>query len=137
LRVFLDTNVLVSAFATRGLCSDVLRHVLAEHELVVGEVVLQELGRVLRDRIGLPKATIAAIEVLLREQELVPKPKEPPVPVPRDPSDRWILASAIAARVDVLVTGDGDLLELPAKVPIRIASPREFWALLQVKRSHP
>ncbi len=134
MRVFLDTNVLVSAFATRGLCSDVLRQVLAEHELVVGEVVLSELGRVLRDRIGLPKATIAAIEALLREQELVPKPKEAPIRVPRDPSDRWILASAIAARVDVLVTGDGDLLELPAKVSIRIASPREFWALLQAKR---
>ena len=33
-RVFLDTNVLVAAFATRGLCADVVRTVLAEHELV-------------------------------------------------------------------------------------------------------
>jgi len=137
LRVFLDTNVLVSAFATRGLCSDVLRQVLAEHELVVGEVVLVELGRVLRGRIGLPKSTLVAIEALLREQELAPRPKKATIPVPRDPSDRWVLASAIAASVDVLVTGDGDLLELATKAPIRIVSPREFWALLQTKRSSP
>jgi predicted nucleic acid-binding protein len=46
-RVCLDTNVLVAAFATRGLCADVLRTVLAEHDLVVGEVILAELRRVL------------------------------------------------------------------------------------------
>jgi predicted nucleic acid-binding protein len=49
LRGFLDTNVLVSAFATRGLCADVLRHVLTEHELLTGEVVLAELRRALRE----------------------------------------------------------------------------------------
>ena len=37
MRVFLDTNVLVSAFATRGLCADVLRHVLADHQLAASE----------------------------------------------------------------------------------------------------
>ena len=54
MRVFLDTNVLVSAFATRGLCADVLRHILAQHDLIVGEVVIAELRRVLRDRIKIP-----------------------------------------------------------------------------------
>ena len=47
MRVCLDTNVLVAAFATRGLCADVLRTVLAEHELVIGDVILDELRRVL------------------------------------------------------------------------------------------
>jgi hypothetical protein len=36
-KVFLDTNVLVSGFAARGLCADVMRLVLAEHELIMGE----------------------------------------------------------------------------------------------------
>ena len=35
MRVFLDTNVLVSAMATRGLCADVLREILTSHRLVV------------------------------------------------------------------------------------------------------
>jgi len=38
-KVFLDTNILVSGVATRGLCADVIRLVLAEHELITGEVV--------------------------------------------------------------------------------------------------
>ena len=42
MRVFLDTNVLASAFGTRGLCADVLRLIMAEHELITGEVVVEE-----------------------------------------------------------------------------------------------
>jgi uncharacterized protein len=46
-KVFPDTNVLASAFGTRGLCADVVRLILGEHELVTGEVVLEELRGVL------------------------------------------------------------------------------------------
>ncbi|MFB3909765.1 MAG: putative toxin-antitoxin system toxin component, PIN family [Candidatus Eisenbacteria bacterium] len=134
MRVFLDTNVLVSAFATRGLCADVMRHVLAEHVLITGEVVLRELRRVLRSKLKLPAETVEAIEELLREGEVVPKPRRPSdVPV-RDPDDRWVLASAMAGHADVLVTGDSDLLELGARAPFPIVDPRSFWLLV---RRHP
>ncbi len=129
MRVFLDTNVLVSAFATRGLSTDVFRLVLAEHELLTGEVNLAELRRVLRDRIALPPATIGAIEQLLREHTIIPKPDKPlPVPI-RDPDDRWVLASAVAGHADVLVTGDKDLLQAAHPGPPRILDPRGFWEL--------
>jgi uncharacterized protein len=134
-RVFLDTNVLVSAFATRGLCADVMRHVLAEHELVIGEVVLRELRKALRVKLKLPAATVAAIEELLRESEVVPKPRTPSELEVRDPDDRWILASAVAGRAEVLVTGDRDLLEVAARSPVRIVDPRGFWTL--VRKSPP
>jgi predicted nucleic acid-binding protein len=49
-RVVLDTNVLIAAFATRGLCEDVLRTVLAEHELIVSKFILAELERVLVEK---------------------------------------------------------------------------------------
>ena len=127
MRVFLDTNVLVAAFATRGLCADVTRVVLAEHVLITGEVVLAELREVLNRRIKLPAATIADIMALLRDQEVVPKPRTPSdIPV-RDPDDRWILASATAGRADVLVTGDRDLLDIAGKAPLPILDPRGFW----------
>lgn len=134
MRVFLDTNVLVAAFATRGLCADVLRDVLAGHELVVGEVVLAELERALTRRLRLPATAVKAILEFLREHEVVPKPKEPASLPVRDPADRWILASALAARADVLVTGDRDLLDLPAQPPLRILDPRAFWQLARRQR---
>ena len=51
---FLDTNVLASAAATRGLCADVLREVLTSHELVTSAQVLNEFERVLRTKFGIP-----------------------------------------------------------------------------------
>lgn len=134
MRVFLDTNVLVSAFATRGLCADVVRTVLAEHELLVGEVVLQELREVLIKRIRVTQRTIDAIEELLREQVVIPKPGRPADVGVRDQSDRWILASAIEGEADVLVTGDRDLLELGRNAPLPILDPRGFWSLITKNR---
>jgi putative PIN family toxin of toxin-antitoxin system len=129
--VFLDTNVLVSAFATRGLCADVLRHILAQHDLITSEVVIVELRRVLRDRIKVPVPTIAAIEELLREQVVVPKPAQPhPLPI-RDANDRWVLASAVSGKADVLVTGDSDFLEMASRTPLPIVDPRGFWEMVR------
>ncbi len=131
MRVFLDTNVLVSAFASRGLCADVVRHILAEHELLTGEVNIVELRRVLRDRIKVPLPVIATIEQLLRDQVIVPKPAEPhPLPI-RDADDKWVLASAVAGDADVLVTGDADLLEMASRSPLPIVNPRGFWDMVR------
>ena len=127
MRVFLDTNVLVAAFATRGLCADVLRVVLAEHDLLTGEVVLGELRDVLAKRLKLPPSTVADIMALLRAQVVIPKPANPSSLPIRDPDDRWILASAIAGGADVLVTGDQDLLAITAQAPLTILNPRGFW----------
>lgn len=131
MRVFLDTNVLVSAFATRGVCADVLRVVLAEHTLVTGEVVLRELGRVLRKRIGLPPGAVKEIDGFLREHEVVPKPAARAAVPKRDADDQWVVASAVEGRADVLVTGDRDLLDIVADAPIKIVDPRGFWHLLR------
>lgn len=127
MRVFLDTNVLVSAFGTRGLCADLFRLVLAEHHLIVGEVVLEELRRVLPARFRLPVARVTEVEELLRAYEIVEYPAAPDAVPVRDPDDGWILASARLARADVLITGDADLLAVAAQLPFRILSPRAFW----------
>jgi uncharacterized protein len=131
LKVFLDTNVLVAAFATRGLCADVLRTVLAEHELILAEVVLTEFRRVLASKFKVPAEGIRAAEAVFEGITPVPKPKKPSSLVIRDPADRWVLASAEAAGADVLVTGDEDLLSVAGDSRIRIASPRAFWELLR------
>ena len=131
MRVCLDSNVLVSAFATRGLAADVLRATLAEHELLVPEVVLVEVRRVLERKIRLPAATIAAIDQLLRSQTLVPKPPSTLKTPVRDPDDAWVLASAVAGGADILVTGDADLLAAAKDASLPVVSPRSFWERLR------
>ena len=131
MKVFLDTNVLVSAFATRGLCADVLRQVLAEHELLVGERVLREVGRVLRAKLRVPQPVIDEIEQFLRTQTAVAATGTRATAKVRDANDTRILAEAVAGGADVLVTGDRDLLDFADRSPLRIVTPRGFWELLK------
>lgn len=130
MRVFLDTSVLVAAFATRGLCADVLRTVLAEHELFVGETVLAELGRVLEEKIGTPRAQARDVVAFVRQHAVLAA--ETPIPAidVRDANDLPILAGAIQSRAEVLVTGDKDLLVLGRVEALRILDPRGFWVLI-------
>ena len=133
MRVALDTNVLVSAVATRGLSADVFNLILAEHELVVGETVLSELRRVLGEKIKVPSKTIDEVVALLRQEATVVKKAEELAVKIRDHTDLPVLSEAVAGNADVLVTGDKDLLEIEQKLPLQILSPRAFWE--QIRRN--
>lgn len=126
MRVFLDTNVLVSAFVSRGLCTDLLKIVLGEHEVLVSNLVVKELKRVLRDKLRAPKAVFEYALGIVDHVEVVPSGTE------FDENDDTILAAAIAAEADVFVTGDQELLAVAKRSPIPAVSPRKFMELLRV-----
>jgi uncharacterized protein len=129
IRVCLDSNVLVAAFAARGLCSDLLTHVLSEQHLVVPDAVREETLRTLTDKFKLPSEALNSVLAVLDRCEAAPASGEPsPVPV-RDPDDERILADAVGAGVQVMVTGDKDLLAVAEQSPIPILSPRAFLML--------
>lgn len=128
-RVCLDSNVWVAAFASRGLCADLVRLVLTEHEPIVPQVVLEEVRRVLAEKLGLSQAALAAAEALLARCEIGPRSENPPPIEVRDPDDERVLADAIAAAAEILVTGDEDLLAVAGGSPIRILSPCAFMTL--------
>jgi putative PIN family toxin of toxin-antitoxin system len=128
MRVLLDINVLVSGFATRGLSADLVRLLLGEHELLTGEVVLEKTRRVLTEKFGVPEERADQIEGLLRRRHVDPVPEEGPSVEVRDPHDEIVLASAIAAEAEILITGDKDLLDVAGQVDaLRIMTPRMFW----------
>jgi len=131
MRVSLDTNVFISAFAARGLCADLMRLLLAEHEVLTGEVNVVELRRVLTKRFKATAAQVDVIEQLLRDQTVIPKPTALLSLKVRDPDDAWVLASAVAGEADLLVSGDQDLLVLANRAPLPILSPRDAWSRLR------
>ena len=132
MRVFLDTNVLVAAFATRGLCADVFRLVLAEHELLVSAALIEEVTRTLTKKIRVPDQVVREIVEFLRASASTVEsaPERPPIVV-RDPDDLVILGGALSGGADVLVTGDKDLLVLGKVGALRIVNPRGFWELVR------
>ena len=132
MRIFADTNVLVSAFTARGLCADLLEVILADHQLITGEIVLNELERVLIKKLNIPQNKVSKTLLFLRKYQIEPIPNKPSDVKVRDEDDRWVLESALRAKADILVTGDKDLLVISKSISqLKIISPRGFWEILK------
>ena len=127
MRVFLDTNVIASAAATRGLCADVFRTVIEFHDLVVSDHLVAELRRILKGKFGASPDLIADVVWLLR-QDTIPSDAQPLRDLPlSDPADVAIVSSALNGAADVLVTGDKEILNLHRVGSLEILTPRQFW----------
>ena len=134
MKIFLDTNVLASAAATRGLCADVLRLVFASHQLFISEQVFKELKSVLRVKFGVSQELIDDFIWLLQQDTVLTRPAQVPKVELQDKDDLIILAAAIAAGAEVLVTGDKELLRLGHVGELEILSPRQFWERLKAQQ---
>jgi len=126
MRVVLDANVVIAAFAARGLCESVLELCLSDHELVVSEHLLAEVERNLIRKVKLPVAVAADIVALLRRQGTLFEPVRVSADACRDEDDLPVLGVAATAGADCIVTGDKDLLVLGQFRNVPIHSPRAF-----------
>jgi len=133
MKIFLDTNVLAGAAATRGLCADVLREVFASHDLFISEQVLNELRRVLGLKFGVGQDLIDDFIQLLHQDSVLAQPSRVPKIKLQDTEDLTILAAAITAGAEVLITGDKELLDLGRVENLEILSPRQFWEKLKAQ----
>ena len=132
MRVFLDTNVLVAAFATRGLCADLFRVVAAEHSLLIGEPVVAELKRILGSKLRMPAAARDEVLEVLRRFEQVPDAGAGAgVDLGiGDAADDRVVACALAAGAELFVTGDKALLALGQVASLPLIAPRACWQRL-------
>jgi len=137
MRVLLDTNVIVSAVTTRGLCADVFRAVLSDHELVTCPKVLQEVGRILHAKFSVPDSIISEYLELIRQDAILAEGKETPDVQLKDVDDLEIIAAAITGKADFLVTGDRELQGIRRVRKLRIVSPRAFWEELTARGDPP
>ena len=123
MRIVLDANVVIAAFASRGLCESVL------------EFCLDEIAMNLQRKIKLSKTVVESIIELLRDQGTLFDPAPVPMDACRDPDDTKILGLAVASEADYIVTGDKDLLILEVYEGIPIVSPRLFSERIRERRN--
>ena len=132
MKVFLDTNVWLSATVFAGLCEDIVVQCADQGWLVSSNLVRTEAHEVLRRKFAqLPQAcdlfdAVWSGVVLIDDE-----------PEPADDNDERLVRAAVEAKVDVFVTGDKRVLSWSKKSPkalklgsLKIASPREAWILL-------
>ena len=134
MKVLLDANVIVAAFAAHGLCEAVFEVCLDAHDLLLSAELLDEVSKNLRKKIKLPDATVASILHLLHENSELHSPHHVPAEACRDPKDLHILGLADSGGADCIVTGDKDLLTLRKFKSCKILTPRQFSDLIHGKR---
>ena len=127
MKIILDTNVIIAAFAARGLCSAVFELCLDRFDVVLSESILQETRNHLHDKIKLPVAQCEAIISYLRAICSVSQVDDVEASACRDKDDLHVLGLAQHASADYIITGDKDLLDLVKYVSTIIVTPREFW----------
>jgi putative PIN family toxin of toxin-antitoxin system len=131
MRAVIDTNVLLSALLWGGTPRALLEHVRnGTVTLISSSALLAELARVLErpkfDEILLRSHTSRAqtlAEVRLLVEVLDPPPLERPVC--RDPDDDAVLALALVAQADMVISGDDDLLCLNPFRGVAIWTPAQ------------
>jgi putative PIN family toxin of toxin-antitoxin system len=133
LKFLVDTNVLISAaLFPSGKVSKVMSYILETHDLVLCSFSIEE-ARTVFDRKFSEKRS--ALDRFLNGIEFThfqtPATIDPSIfPIIRDPKDTPILASAILAGSDILLTGDKDFQDLDIEKPL-IFTPSEYLSLIE------
>lgn len=131
MKFVLDTNVLFAAFVSHGVCAGLYEETLLRGRIAVSSFILKELEAKLATKAKLSRADAGEVVAAVRAVAEVVEPLPLADAVCRDPDDDWILATALAAQADALVTGDQDLLVLQRHEGIPILTPRDGLALLR------
>lgn len=137
MRLVVDTNVLVSAFLWQGTPGRLIE--LAgekDVQLFTSRALIDELTDVLhRKKLARPiRATgLTPAQTLRNYRRLttVVTAKQLSQPVSRDPGDDAVLACALAARADLIVSGDDDLLSIMTFETIRIVTPAQAVQIIE------
>lgn len=131
MKALFDTNVLLAAFLTEGVCAKLLTRARKQQfNLITCPFILHEFERILTKKFSATKQEKENALALITEaaQDIV-QPSEIPTGACRDKDDDNVLACALEADADYLVTGDKDLLQMKAFRGIRIITPRDFELL--------
>jgi len=132
MKVVFDTNVLVAAFVTEGVCAKLLGRARRKQlNLVISPFIVKEFENVLLKKFSASKEQIRTATKLISEAAQIVSHESMVSGICRDPDDDQILSCALSAEADYLVTGDMDLLELKEFHGIKILTPGAFELLFE------
>ena len=125
MKVFVDTNVFLSAYAFGGVCRELLETEQMGLVFVTSAEVVAELRSRLVSKGRISRQIADEICEELRDY-IEPQIQSSTLPLPdvRDPKDVLILLAALGSAAEVLITGDKDLLVLEKVGKMEILTPR-------------
>jgi len=133
-RIVLDTNVVISALLSDGTPYRLIQAAVdGTLMLCTSPALLGELSKVLArehlaSRLERQSSSVEEALTLYAGLTVSVAPKAIPAVVPADPDDDQVAAAAVAAKADLIVSGDRHLLDLGIHRTIRIVAPAQALA---------
>ncbi len=127
MRLFFDTNILIAAFISHGICAELFEHCLTRHTILTTEWVLGEYHKSLKEKLAFDKHLTEKSLSFLKTNLTVVKAQTLEKQVCRDADDDNVIAGALSGKADCLITGDKDLLILRKFKNMPIIPPKDFW----------
>ena len=131
MRLVLDTNVLIAAFISHGVCNELFEHCVLNHEVVLSKFIFDELKGKLIGKFKFSAREASGVVRLVKARSTVVTTLPLTPTICRDPDDDNIIATAMAGRCTCIITGDKDLLDLERVNGIQVLSPGSFWQFEQ------
>lgn len=137
IKAVLDTNVLISSIFWKGPSRHIVDLAVANKiKSVTSPEILEEIESVLYE--DFPQVPYDKIEGIIRDimshSQLI-IPRQVTIKKLRDLKDAKIIACALGAKADYIVTGDKDLLVLAKYEAVKILTPRSFLDLFKEKEA--
>ena len=140
LKVVLDINIFVSSLLVKaGLPAQVLdawrerRYLLIVSPAIIAEIRATLSYPRIRRKYAIADEDIEQLVTLLQQDALlVPGDADVSGAIPDDPADEMVLACAVEAQADVVVSGDRHLLHLDAYRSIPVLTARQFLERLEM-----
>lgn len=140
LKIVLDTNQFVSSLISKKGPPAQLLQAWYEHLfiMITSSEILKEIERVLHypriyQKYHLTKESIATLIAVIEHEAIVLFDTPKVDIIKEDPTDNKILACAVHAKADYVITGDRHLLDLRQYEDIGIVTPREFLDIIDYK----
>ena len=123
MKVFLDSNVWLSAVVFPGMCSELLLELDARgHRLLTTALVREEVRAVRERKFQRHAAALERFDALWACAQC-----EPDVTDPADDADARLVAAAFEAGASMFITGDQRVLGWDPQGGMRVLSPRQAW----------
>lgn len=128
MKIFFDTNVIISAFITHGSAAEVFEHCIINHNVFTSSFIMEEFQEKLQSEFEYNKDEITdATNFIKNNFTIITNHKRLTEKLCKDKDDDNILAAALVAKVNCIITGDQELLLLRKYKNIYIISPKDFW----------
>ena len=129
MKVVFDSNIFVSSLVIPGGQAEkaILKIIEGHHSLIISKEIINEILEVLARKFSKDRETVSRTAVYLSDLASMVRTTRR-IGVLKDEPDNRILECAVAGGVDLIVTGDKEMLRLKQFEGIKIISLKEYLA---------